>query len=209
LTERALLTLWVAEKGRVYACAWAGVMLVAGISQIYGESLAGGRDALVLGVGVVHRLVLQGELWRLVVGPFLHASFLHWLGNFVMLTFVGAIAGALLGRASALVFLLGSSCGALAGTACSVFTHADAYVGVSAGIFALMGWCAGAAFRRPCLFPIAFRWTASCFALLSVAAAWLTNPNASNIGHVAGALFGLLGGAAFPPQAVSRGKPGA
>ncbi|HEX7081880.1 MAG TPA: rhomboid family intramembrane serine protease [Gammaproteobacteria bacterium] len=199
LRERALFVLWITEKARVHVLGWSAVMIAAGALQLYGERKAG-HEALVLEYGTVFERIREGEIWRLVVGPFLHSGLDHWFMNFVMLVLGGAIAGPLLGAAVVGVFLAGSTAGALTVLALSEPLGFDAYLGVSAGIFALYGWCAGAAAREPHAFPMRFAVTAFAFAVLNVLIAWLGNPNSSNVGHCAGLLCGLVWGAALPPR---------
>jgi membrane associated rhomboid family serine protease len=205
LFDRALLTLWVFERGRTYAVGWAVMMLVAGALQLAGQYALGGHEPLLLRLGAVNTRILDGEPWRLVVGPFLHASLGHWLGNLALLVFAGAVAGALLGRASIALFLSMSSLGALVSTLLSDRTHMAAYVGVSAGVFALLGWCAGAAMRQPRRFPRHFAATALGFSVLSLVSVWLVNPNASNVGHLSGLIAGLGAGIVLPPPR-TRGR---
>lgn len=198
LFDRALLRLWVGERGRAYAVGWAVMMLAAGALQLAGEHMLGGHEPLILKLGAVHARILDGELWRLVVGPFLHADAAHWMGNLALLVFAGAIAGALMGRASIVLFVGASSFGALVSTLLASRTHTDAYLGVSAGIFALLGWCAGAALRRPARFPRHFAATALGFGAMSFVVAAVLNPQASNLGHAAGLIAGLACGAVLP-----------
>ncbi|HEU4619125.1 MAG TPA: rhomboid family intramembrane serine protease, partial [Gammaproteobacteria bacterium] len=184
LFDRALLTLWVVDRGRTYALGWTAMMLVAGALQLGGEHIVGGHERLVLAIGAVNARVLDGEVWRLVVGPFLHAGPAHWFGNLAFLVFSGAVAGALLGRASVALFVGASALGALVSTLLSDPSRLESYVGVSAGIFALLGWCAGAAMRRPQRFPGHFAATALGFSMLAFVGVWLLNPEASNVGHI-------------------------
>jgi membrane associated rhomboid family serine protease len=69
---------------------------------------------------------------------------------------------------------------------------------VSAGVFAWLGWCAGAALKAPERFPRGFAVTALGFAFLNAAIGAAANPEASNIGHGAGLVLGLVWGLAAP-----------
>lgn len=204
LAERALFFLWIYRRGAAHALAWSAGMLAAGAVQLYAEARLGGRSSLLAAVGTVHALVVE-EPWRVLVGPFLHGSLAHWLTNLAMLAAASAITGPLLRPLRTLaLFIGGSSVGALACLALEATSPSDAYVGVSAGIFALLGWCTGAAIRRPAHFPVHFAVTAGSFALLNVAAAPLASPTVSNAGHVAGLAFGLVAALALPPRSRTR-----
>jgi len=200
LAERALFFLWIYRNGAAHALAWSGGMLVAGAVQVFAEARLGGHVPLLAAAGTVRGLVAE-EPWRVLVGPLLHGSLAHWLTNLAMLAAASAIVGPLLRPAQALaLFLGGSTVGALACLAVEATSPGEAYVGVSAGIFALLGWCAAAAVRRPAHFPQRFAVTAASFALLNVAAAPLASPSVSNAGHVAGLALGLLAALVFPPR---------
>jgi membrane associated rhomboid family serine protease len=207
LFDRAMLGLWVADRGRAYAVGWSAAMLAAGALQLVGLHVLGGQEALLLKLGAVHDRILGGELWRLLIGPFLHADAFHWLTNLACLIFAGAVSGALLGRASILLFLAASSGGALASALLSG-SAVEVYVGVSAGIFALLAWCGGAALRRPHAFPRYFAATALGFLAVSLISAWVLNPEASNVGHAAGLVFGFAWGVACPGGRAARPSRG-
>lgn len=199
LSERALFALWICRAGTAYTLASAAAMLLVGGAQWYAEARLGGHEALLSALGAVHASV-GSEPWRLLVGPFLHADLTHWLTNFAMLAIAGAIAGPLMSAARfAALFLGGSSFGALVSLLFEATAPTDVYVGVSAGIFALLGWCAGAAARRPASFPSRFAVTAASFALLNIAMGAFASPGASNVGHIAGVALGFVWGVSFPP----------
>src|SRR5690606_10210798 len=125
----------------------------------------------------------------------------HWLTNVAMLVAASAVAGPLMRGPRALALLLcGSTFGALVSLLVEATAPMDVYLGVSGGIFALFGWCVGAAIRRPAGFPSRFAVTAAAFALLNLAAAPLASATVSHAGHTAGLALGVLTGLAFPPQ---------
>jgi membrane associated rhomboid family serine protease len=204
LTERALFVLWICRFGALHALLWSCAMLIVGGLQLHAEARLGGHDALLSAFGAVRQLV-GDEPWRVVVGPFLHGNVVHWLGNLAMLAVASAIVGPLMPawRAVAL-FVCASSFGAVVSFAIEATSPDAAYVGVSAGIFALLGWCVGAAVRRPAGFPRGFIVTATGFAVLNVALAALAAPTASNAGHIAGLALGLLWGVVLPPACTAR-----
>lgn len=206
LAERALFVVWIFRRGAIHALLWSGAMLAVGGVQLYLETRLGGREALLVAFGAVRSLAAE-EPWRIVVGPFLHGSVAHWLTNLAMLALASAVAGPLLSAARTLaLFITASSVGALASLAVEATAPSDVYVGVSAAIFALLGWCAGAGLRRPASFPSRFAATAAGFALLNVTLAWLAAPSSSTAGHVAGMLLGLLAGFIVPPACRNVGN---
>ena len=200
LAERALFAIWVCRSGVRHALAWAAALIVIGALQRYAEGQYGGTEALLIELGAVRELVGR-EPWRVVIGPWLHGSAAHWLANFAMLSFASLLVGPLLRAARAAALLIGGSTfGALVSLAIEATSPSDVYLGISAGIFALLGWCAGAAMRRPASFPQGFAVSVAGFALLNIAIAALAAPTASNAGHAAGLGLGVLVGLAFPPS---------
>jgi len=208
LAERALFIVWIVRRGAMHTLIASVALLAIGGLQLYAEMRVGGREALLVAIGAVRGLAAD-EPWRIVVGPFLHGSVTHWLTNFAMLAVGSAIAGPLLsGARPAVLFVCGSTFGALASLAVEATAPSDVYVGVSAGIFALLGWCAGAALRCPASFPSRFAVTAGGFALLNVTLAWLAAPSSSTAGHVGGMLLGVLAGLFVPPACESANSHG-
>ncbi|HEX6997064.1 MAG TPA: rhomboid family intramembrane serine protease [Gammaproteobacteria bacterium] len=200
LRERALFILWVCRAGILHALLALGLMAVAGGLQLYVARRIGGQTPLLEAYGAVRAFVAD-EPWRIVAGPFLHGSLAHWLTNVAMLVAANAIAGPLMRGPRALALLLcGSTFGALVSLLVEATAPMDVYLGVSGGIFALFGWCVGAAIRRPALFPTGFAVTAAAFALLNLAAAPLGSANVSHAGHIGGLALGVLIGLAFPPR---------
>ncbi len=199
LAERAQFALWVCRAGVRHALVWAAVMLVVGGLQLYAEARFGGTEALLLELGAVRERV-GDEPWRVMVGPWLHGSGTHWFANFAMLSFAALLAGPLLRAPATAALLIGSSClSALVSLALEATSPSAVYLGISAGILALLGWCAGAALRRPASFPRGFAVTVAGFALLNVLIAALAVPSASNFGHAAGLGLGVLVGVVLPP----------
>ena len=79
--------------------------------------------------GLMRRLVLIGEWYRLFTAPLLHTGFEHILLNAVALALAGYTLEPLIGRAwFAAVFVIGAICGAL----CSLLLNSDALVSVGA-----------------------------------------------------------------------------
>lgn len=87
--------------------------------------------------------ILDGEIWRLLSGVFLHANIGHLLGNFYGLLMVGMILEMFLGRVK---FLLGYLCCGIVASAFSHYYHGEILsVGASGAIFGGYGMALGIA----------------------------------------------------------------
>jgi membrane associated rhomboid family serine protease len=197
LTERVLFYYSVQHYGRFDVVAWTGAMLLAACVQLYGQSLFGGLDPLLERFGGMYVSVRQGQLWRLLVGPWFHTSIPHWFANLAMLIFVAPIVGAISRRCGIAVFFTGSVLGALVSMLFSKYNHFEVYTGVSAGILAMLGFCCGAALKKPHHFPAKFAHTFITFGIFSIFISYLIAPNSANSSHIVGLLSGMIFGLVF------------
>ena len=194
LAERALFNFHIRESGRADLLLWGGVMLAAGAVQVVGQYVLGGFEPLVMKYGVFYAALSAAECWRVLVGPFFHASVLHWVSNGVILIFIGMIAGTISRRHSVAVFLLGSAMGAWATGVVAAGNGYDSYVGVSAGVSALFGLCIAFAWRQPRRFPSKFAVTLIAFSLMEDYLSWISNPDVSLVAHWTGLGVGIVWG---------------
>ena len=115
-----------------------GVLAV--LALLFGFAIAAGGfdapDGLVRLGAAQRELVAAGAVWRLFTGPLLHGGALHLALNGLALYAVGAILERWLGWQRLVVILFGS---ALAGAVGSVVARDVASVGLSGGVFGLLG----------------------------------------------------------------------
>lgn len=193
IAERALFAYHVRSRGKIDAILWTLFMLFVGVLQYVGASKIG-SDEIIIAYGAYFPSLGPSGIWRLLTGPLLHVNALHWFSNLVMLIVVGIISGAISRANTVALFLVGSVVGALASLLLAPYTHFDTYVGISAGVTAMLGFCIGTSWRRPKDFPQKFAITLMAFAVMDTYLAWICTPNASNEGHIAGLIFGLMWG---------------
>lgn len=101
--------------------------------------------------GLVKPLVWQGEVWRIFTCCLMHASFMHfWLNLLVLLHFARTIES-LVGRwCVPIIFLVSSACGSVF----SLFLYPNSTsVGASGGIMGLVGFITVAAYFNKTRFP--------------------------------------------------------
>ena len=200
LAERVEFFTWLNIYCRADLAFWVSLMLLIGAGQLLLLTQYPDMEAMLMRWGIAFEAVRSGEWWRLLAGPYFHASISHWTANAVMLALFGTLASGL-SRASALVlFLLGSLVGSIAAVVVNVFwpTGAGGYLGVSPGIYALIGLVVGISIREPRRVPSYLALTLSAFAVIIATGAWLTSSNVSNAAHLTGFAFGLISGTVYP-----------
>lgn len=193
VNERTLFfySLWFGRSGRSGLVFWCVVGLGMAITQSVLQHSLGGLEPLVIRFGAYYPAILGGEWWRIVSGPFFHSGILHFLSNLSSLILVGPMLWLAVGpRRGVLTFLLGSSAAMLAALVVNL-TGNDSYVGVSGGVFALLGLLVTAGVLNPRLLPRGFAITLVWLAaILGVGAEMVTST--STVGHLAGFATGVL-----------------
>jgi membrane associated rhomboid family serine protease len=148
----------------------------------------------------------DGELWRTVTAPLVHANLTHLTVNMALLGLSGWALEARCGRAA---FLLVAGLGGLGSAAASALGNSEASLGSSGAVFAVLGalWAVGT--RTALLGP----GRASLVGLLLVLLALSGGPRIDTLAHLTGlAVGGALGvglpgalGRALRQRAVDRG----
>jgi rhomboid protease GluP len=149
--------------------------------------------------------VLEGEIWRLISGGFMHANAEHLIGNLVMLFILGMACEHAFGRGSYL-FLYVWAC--VAGSLAAMVTPTPT-VGASGAIFGL----AGAVIALIVMHRHEIELRDHRVGIVLVVWAFYTlgmgffNPIVSNSGHLGGLVGGLVLGALLPPAVLTdRGE---
>jgi len=195
LSERARFYYWLqaAKKPRIGFACWTAVAVLMGGAQLLLEAICGTLDEVVTRYGTLFEPTRNGELWRLITGPFFHASLSHYLNNAVSLSFIGVVAWALVGPYSLAVFLIGNI---VAAASQMLFGAAgfDSYLGVSGGMFALYGFVVTVGVIEQNVFPKGFTVLCVLIAAATVVGGEVLSANAGTIAHIAGALTGMCFG---------------
>ncbi len=119
---------------RLFPDATRAVLVV--VVAISGVALLLPPDALLLRLAKDNDAIRAGEVWRLLTAGLVHGSVLHLFMNASVLSDVGRFVESLYGPRRMLVLLWG---GVLGGSLASFKTNPNPSVGISGGLFALVG----------------------------------------------------------------------
>lgn len=194
--QRTLFVYLAYAKGGRLATIATVLMLLAGLAQLYWQDRLGGLVPVVNRFGALFTATGSGEWWRYLVGPFVHASLVHWIGNLAMAMVAAGLAG-ILGRTLplCLMFLAFGAGSVLAVEHLGIGHRPDALLGVSGAIFGLLGWVMGITLRERSRYP--WMWlTTLMFVVLNIGLAWILVKQSSHVAHVAGFATGLALGLA-------------
>lgn len=198
LHHRALFFYWLRRCRRVEigASVYMGLlMLMSGLQWWVmqpGGTLAAAFDAY----GLLHPRFQEGEVWRLLTGPYLHDSVVHFALNGILLVFLGALAWAYRGGLSLLVFASACSLSLAAQMlfGSELYDHA---AGISGGVYALVGLILGGTLHRPWQLPDGLTAHLLVLMLLALLVMELISTPAATVAHVTGLGFGLVVGIAL------------
>lgn len=198
LRDRARFFAWAHCNSKGDFFAWLAVAVALWLVQLFLQHGIGDRDGLLLRFGMPYSSVIAGDWWRVFTGPLFHANLAHWAVNAVLLVLLAAIMSSLSRTATTLSFFAGNTVGAVLSLALHILNGDDTvgYVGMSAGVLAVIGWGVGVSVRQGSVMPSRAWFTFLGFAAINVVGSWILYPNASNVAHAGGFLTGLiLGGA--------------
>lgn len=184
-----------------------GVIAAFGLLQL-GFSIAGfDRDFLFHRFGVAFAPIEQGEYWRFLIGPFLHAGAGHWTLNFVLCLLVLPYLTPYRNRMG--VLLLGYA--AIVLSAVAVYgqfewgfgsnSAVDSFAGVSALVFFACGFTIANAIANPSWYPDKYVSGLAVTSAILLVSPHVVDGNISFVAHATGLLVGLVGGLFFKPEA--------
>jgi membrane associated rhomboid family serine protease len=197
MSERTKFFYWVFNSKLMKQVTLGWLMFIAtlAIFQLLFEFFLGGREPLFNFIGTVHAPIINGEIWRLFTGPFLHSSPAHFLMNAVFLIIIGPLSWCFFSYRSALILILGSSIGALVSTLSGTFIDNypyDSYAGLSSGIFALFGVIFMSGLMNKKLLPPGIALHLGFIATISIVSASVYTQHSANASHWAGFMFGVI-----------------
>ncbi|MGY4534544.1 membrane associated rhomboid family serine protease [Pseudomonas sp. TE3786] len=194
VTERALFYYWLRTNPNVrWAALYSTVFMVTlGATQLLLQGGSGNSIAFDR-LGAMYKSLEQGQYWRLLTGPYLHYTLIHFMSNLFQLVIMAAAAAGIIGRRAIFIFILGNL---LAGWAQWVFGPQllGSFGGVSGGVYALYGVLIGAGIKYRDLFPRGLLTYFVAVGILGVLSTDLVSKTAASIAHYTGFSFGLVCG---------------
>ncbi|WP_371372635.1 rhomboid family intramembrane serine protease [Thalassotalea aquiviva] len=197
LTTRTLFMYWLINSKYMKRIILGWLIFIIALATIQALMMyfLSGREAMFILIGTVHSSVLDGEVWRLFVGPFLHSSVAHFLINATFLMLIGPLSWRLYSFRAVLILVLGSAIGALFSTLLATFVDNypyDSYAGLSPGIFALYGAVFIAGTLNKTLLPQGIALHLGFVALISMVSAMVYYQHSADASHWAGFILGAL-----------------
>lgn len=185
---------WVNFKGVKYFKFWLLITSAMGVFQLLLYLAFGEFDIVFYKVGAMYTFLDTGEYWRLLTGPYLHSSITHWLINSLTLTLIAPIICSLRNSNCVTIFVIGNTSGAIGAFLINLlnFSDADAFAGVSGGIYAFMGAIIYCAFSTKNAFPKHFYLYFITFILFNFILGYLLAPKISLTSHFFGLIAGYL-----------------
>lgn len=198
LHDRALFFYWLRSCSRAEygARVYIGLLILMAGTQWWTMQPSGTLEPAFDAYGVLYPRVMDGEMWRLLTGPYLHYSLVHFALNAVLLVLLGALAWAYWGWWSLVNFAVGCS---LSLTTQMLFGAQvyDNAGGISGGVYALAGLVLGATLHRPWKLPQGLAPQLLVLMLLAIVLMELASDAAATVAHFTGLGFGLVVGAAL------------
>ncbi len=183
-----------------------GVIGAFGLLQL-GYTVAGYEpEAVFYDLGVVFALVDQGEYWRFLIGPFLHAGFSHWALNFLLCLLALPYLTPFKDRWS--VLLIGYASIVLSGVVVyaqyrlgfAANQRVDSFAGVSALIYFACGFAIANTMRNKDWYPRQYTRGLVVSTIILLASPHVMASNISFAAHATGLVVGLLAGLIFNPS---------
>lgn len=196
LHDRAVFFFWLREHSQAQfgAGVCLGMLVLMGGLQWWMMQPNGGLEAAFESYGLFYGRVAEGETWRLLTGPYLHYSVVHFSINAALFVILGGLAWAFRGSLSLLVFVAACSIS----LAAQMLFGGDAYDnsgGISGGVYALAGLVLGGTLTPAGRLPRGLAPQLLVIVLLCTLLAELGSESAATVAHVSGLGFGLLVGA--------------
>lgn len=198
VAERALFFYWLRCRtpAGLVMCRWTAFMVFIGTLQLSIQILLGGQAEVFDAVGVMYPLVEEGELWRLLTGPYLHYSLLHFGTNLAGLALFGTLAYMFFGRSTIALFVVANIVCAWAQMTFGGREY-DNFGGVSGGVYALTGAIIAAGLVNRRLFPKAGWLIFTNLIVFGLLSAELLSETTASVAHFSGLAMGGLAGLVY------------
>lgn len=190
--ERAMFFYWLrtASSVRTGVVLCVCFVIAMGCTQLLLQMKMGGIDALFHTSGMMYEQVRDGEIWRILTGPYFHYSIFHFLVNSVLLLFIGTITWSVLGKVSVITFIIGN----IAGSYLQMTFGGDLFNnfgGISGGVYALFGFLIVFSIIDKNVLPKGFPLLLFNVAIIGIFGSEITSINAATTAHIGGLIVGM------------------
>lgn len=194
LTDRNVFISNLSNRYKKHAAKWFFICLAIGLIQVFINYLAGGFEEAAYRYGGIYKLIMAGEWWRIITASFFHSGLTHWFSNLAFALLSGPLFIALVRRTGLFVFISGCITGAISAYFLYFFglTSADAYGGISAGIYALLGYTTINSYKNKNIKNGNLHISIVNFLFMSTALSALLSHSISNTAHISGFITGVL-----------------
>ena len=176
---------WIQGQPARYTEALLGVLIVVFVAEIFA-----GREAAIQAAGLVKPAIRQGELWRVLTGPLLHANYLHiWMNGLALLSTGRLIEVHSRREYLPLTFFLSALVGSLASV---VFYPETTSIGASGGIMGVIGFLFVLSYRRRESLPPGFTQAILVSIVATATLGIVGYAVIDNAGHLGGLIAGVL-----------------
>lgn len=197
------------EKGISYLPFLIMMLIAANVGIFLAELSRGAlesQEAIIAAGALSREHVLAGEAWRLLSATFLHGSFMHILGNCIVLYIVGMACEHAMGSGKVfIVYLFSGLCGSLL----SFSMSAGPSVGASGAIFGVIGSVIVFMYRYKDSFYVRdnrIGFVLAVWAVYTIGQGFFT-PYIDNFAHIGGFLGGMLITFFLKPRLLSLPRP--
>jgi len=178
--------------------------VVAGLTVIFILSLVN-YPFSILDAGLVKSAVREGEIWRLLTGPMMHLNFFHLAVNGIVLGMIGQEVERVTSSSMFALVLLASLLG---GSIASTLLLTQTSIGISGGVFGLIGFLTIFRWRARVVLPKGLFFNILVIVVLISADTLIDQLAGMKIidfaGHFGGLLVGLVLGLLYVPRQIER-----
>ncbi|MEH6556891.1 MAG: rhomboid family intramembrane serine protease [Oceanicoccus sp.] len=197
LRDHALFFYWARSEKNPLLKIFMLLAVTSGLAQLVSLFFISDVEILVSRFGLHYQKANDGEWWRYLVGPFIHKDFIHWLTNIALLTIASTLVGPLSRFSLIFYFLLILILSSFAAQFSLVGVSPEGFVGISGGVFGILGWAIGNSYRDRERLPSGYCLHLLVFSCANIALPFALNTNSSSVSHLTGlamgAFFGVIG----------------
>lgn len=182
-------------------------MTLLGTTQM-AASIIWHQDQIISGAGVIFNQISNGEYWRLLTGPLIHGSFMHWAANLTTGTLIIILTNNSLGTYWWIPIIMGNT---IVSTVSYIALpqYSTGFIGISGGLLFTIGYFLGLNLTKPKStqhqhLPKGLILQMSSMGAIMIALSSTLTDNSANLPHLLGFCMGILFGLIPQPSLTRR-----